>query len=136
MTLKSKSPIGYYGGKNGLWQYIKLLLKYSDIYQYIEPFAGGLSVLFNKKPHTKEVINDIDNRILIFWECCRSNFDELQDEIKNTLHHESLHKKASIILLEPYNYSIKMQAWAFWVQTQMSFSKKINGGFAHDNTVK
>lgn len=105
--------------------------------QYVEPFCGGLAVFFAKKPSSHEVINDIDNRVINFWKQCQTNFEPLQEKIKMTLHSEYYYKKAGDILRGGLENSTPLDfAWAFWVQTNMSFSAKIYGGFAfgNDNT--
>jgi len=136
MGLKTQSPISYYGGKSNMIPHILPLLRYNGTEQYVELFGGGLTVLFSKKPHKKEVVNDYDLRVATFWEACRDNFEPLQEEIQNTLHHEHYYTKADHILKNFGEYSQMWQAWAFWVQTQMSFSCQIAGGFAFDNSHK
>jgi len=44
---------------------------------YIEAFAGGLSLLFAKRPSTIETINDLDRRLITFWTMLRDKPEEL-----------------------------------------------------------
>jgi len=44
---------------------------------YVEPFAGGLSVLFAKPPAQLETVNDIDRDIMTFWRVLRDQPDDL-----------------------------------------------------------
>jgi DNA adenine methylase len=44
---------------------------------YIEPFAGGLSVLLTKPVSRMETVNDIDQRLMTFWRVLRDRPDDL-----------------------------------------------------------
>ena len=58
--------IKWHGGKGPLAS--KLVRLMAPHLHYCEPFAGGLSVLFNKDPTgISEVVNDIDGRLVGFW---------------------------------------------------------------------
>lgn len=126
-----KTPISYYGGKQNLVSEILPLIP--PHIQYVEPFCGGASLFWAKKPSQHEVINDYDLRVANFWEVLKTDFDELQYMIQTTLHHEVEHQRAKEILQNPIENKLTY-AWAFWVQTQMSFSHKVFAGFAFNNT--
>lgn len=126
-----KTPISYYGGKQNLLSEILPLIP--DHQQYVEPFCGGASLFWAKDPSYHEAINDSDERVINFWRVLQTDFDRLKQMIENTLHHELSHKKAKEILMLPISNPLEY-AWAFWVQTQMSFSHKIFAGFAFNNT--
>lgn len=122
-----KTPISYYGGKQNLVpELLKLIPSHT---QYGEPFCGGASLFWAKQPSKNEFINDADERVINFWRVLQSNFVELQTLIRATLHHELLHREAKEVLQAPITDPVKY-AWAFWVQTQMSFSFRLFGGFA------
>lgn len=124
-----KSPVAYYGGKmNLVSEILPLIPKHI---QYGEPFCGGASLFWAKKKSEHEFLNDVDLRVLNFWQVCQNDFEALQQRIKTTLHHEQEHKAAREILKKG-GQPVEM-AWAFWVQTQMSFGKVIFKGFAFDN---
>ena len=53
-----KSPVPYFGGKQRIAPWIVSLLPQHD--HYVEPFAGGLSVLLSKRPSRMETVNDLD----------------------------------------------------------------------------
>ncbi len=129
--LLMKTPISYYGGKQNLVEEILPMLP--KHIQYVEPFCGGASLFWKKRKSEHEVINDYDLRVANFWDVLRNDFERLQDLIQNTLHHEAEHQRAKDILQKPVEDKL-LFAWAFWVQTQMSFSHKIFAGFAFNNT--
>lgn len=132
-----KTPITYYGGKINMLNHILPRLDYSKK-QFVSLFTGGGAVEISKKRHDVEVWNDIDNKVINFWECLQDEklFLELEKKIKSTLHAESYHTKAQKIL-QAYksetNFSKVDRAWAFWVQTNMSFGNVMFGGFAFAN---
>lgn len=70
-----KSPVPYYGSKVHLAPRIARLLPPHD--HYIEPFAGGLSVLFAKERSLVETVNDIDRELVTFWRVLRDRADDL-----------------------------------------------------------
>ena len=76
-------PFAYYGGKTRLAKQIIELIP-ADRSTYVEPFAGSLAVLLRKQPHTYEVVNDLDDRLVGFWRTLRDRPDELQHALTNT----------------------------------------------------
>lgn len=128
-----KTPISYYGGKQRLVPEILPLIPRHT--QYVEPFCGGAAVFWAKKPSAHEVINDLDGRVVNFYRVLQTRFAELQQMIRGTLHSEAEHKKAKAVLALEDADPIE-RAWGFWVQTNMSFGKKIGAGFAFSNAVE
>jgi DNA adenine methylase len=70
-----KSPVPYFGGKQSIADWIVRLLPDHD--HYVEPFCGGLSVLFAKRPSRMETVNDLDGELMTFWRVLRDRPDEL-----------------------------------------------------------
>ena len=91
--MSSKSLIPYYGGKSQLadWIIRHFPKDYRDLH-YVEPFAGGLSVLFKKDKSRLESINDLDNMLINFYEVLKDK--EMSKELfkiaETSLHSESL----------------------------------------------
>lgn len=99
---------------------------------YCEPFFGGGAVFFAKKPAKLSAINDINDMAINFYRVLKSHFVELNEMIQGTLHSESEYNRAKALLKENTGTDIE-RAWAFWVQTNMSFGKKMFAGFACSN---
>lgn len=70
-----KSPVPYFGSKQRIAPWIASLLP--DHGHYVEPFAGGLSVLLAKTPSPMETVNDLDGELMTFWRVLRERPDEL-----------------------------------------------------------
>jgi DNA adenine methylase len=64
------TPIRWHGGKHYLAKRIIALMP--PHIHFVEPFAGGLSVLLAKNPEgVSEVVNDLQGRLVNFWRVLR-----------------------------------------------------------------
>ncbi len=79
-----KPPMPYYGGKQRIAADIVATFPPHD--HYVEPFAGGLSVLLAKPPAKHETVNDLDERLVTFWRVLRDRPDELITQCTFTPH--------------------------------------------------
>lgn len=69
-------PLSYIGGKNRLAkQIIEIFPKHTA---YVEAFAGGAQVFFQKEPSKVEVLNDLDGEIVNFYRVCQNHHEELR----------------------------------------------------------
>lgn len=126
-----KTPISYYGGKQNLVKTILPLIPRHRI--YCEPFFGGGAVYFAKRPAKLSAINDTSNWAITFYRQLQDHFGELNAMIQGTLHSEAEFNRAKDILKSDQPQSDLDIAWAFWVQTNMSFGKIMFAGFASSN---
>lgn len=85
-------PITYYGGKTRLAGRIAELLP--DHAHYVEPFAGGLSVMLAKPPSRMETVNDLDSDLMTFWAVLRNRPDDLARACALTPHSRAEHAAA------------------------------------------
>lgn len=75
-------PLKWHGGKYYLAPRIVALMPPHT--HYVEPFAGGLSVLLAKNPEgVSEVVNDLDGELTNFWRVLQC--DESYDHLKRVL---------------------------------------------------
>jgi DNA adenine methylase len=75
MTTAVRSPIPYFGSKQRIAPWIVSLLPPHE--HYVEPYAGGLSVLLAKQPSRMETVNDLDGELMTFWRVLRDRPTEL-----------------------------------------------------------
>lgn len=95
-----KPMIKYAGGKSGEIEVIKKFIpEFSG--KYIEPFLGGGALYFFLEPE-KAVINDINSRLIEFYQGVSNDYDRIKKElsalenvyIKNRQEYEEDKKKA------------------------------------------
>jgi DNA adenine methylase len=128
-----KPPISYYGGKQRMASKIIPLIPKHTV--YVEPFAGGAAVLF-KKPwpdvsnnnHYREVINDIDSRLINFYRVLRDPVlgNTLYAMLKLTGHSREEHQTARC---HEYGSDTLKDAWAYYVNVTQSFGHELNAGW-------
>lgn len=71
-TVTINPPLKWHGGKHYLANRIIALMPPHLV--YVEPFAGGLSVLLAKNPDgVSEVVNDLNGGLSNFWEMLRND---------------------------------------------------------------
>lgn len=130
-TIKYKTPLVYYGGKQRISEWICKMIPKHRI--YCEPFFGGGAVFFTKTPSFLEVINDKNECLVNFYLQCQNNFEKLAAEIKTTLHSESMYLRARQI----YNGNIKVddieKAVATWIVFTQSRLASAKAGWRYDN---
>lgn len=71
----TQTPIPYFGGKQILAPWIASMLPEHE--HYVEPFCGGLSVLLAKPPCRMETVNDLDQRLMVWWRVLRDRPEDL-----------------------------------------------------------
>jgi DNA adenine methylase len=133
-----KTPITYYGGKQKLVNVILPLIPKHNL--YCEPFCGGAAVFWAKEKSYVEVINDMNGHVINFYRVMKNDFAILKYLISSTPHSRKVHREAEFILKNAEHFSDVKRAWAFWVQTNMSFGSRMFGGYAYerksDKTIK
>lgn len=127
-----KPAFSYYGGKQRMLPNILPLIPKHTV--YVEPFAGGASVFFGKSmpnvgssDHYREVLNDLDGRIVNFYRVCqdKNKRRELLDRLAFTPYARDEHRRA----LHDDQKTDVDKAWAWFVNVQMSFSNTPSSGW-------
>ncbi len=122
-----RAPLTYYGGKQRLAKRIVSMIPPHKM--YVEPFFGGGAVFFKKNPSKVEVINDINDRIITFYQAIQGDHEALFTAIKNTPHSETLHKLAREIYNQRTDYDQVGMAWAVWHMTNAAFTGSPHGSW-------
>jgi DNA adenine methylase len=122
-----KTPIAYYGGKQKMLKHILPLISAHTC--FVEPFAGGLALFFNKSPSKVECINDINGELINFYKVIKHNFNELYYLLEETLYSKLQYKEAKNIYNNPDNYDNIKRAWAVWVLCNEGYGGGINKGW-------
>jgi DNA adenine methylase len=101
-----RGPLKYYGGKGNLLHHLQQYVPYART--YVEPFCGGASLFFVRRPSPVEVLNDINQDVVALFrvlrdpemfgrfygkavltpysraefEHCRATFEQCKDEVE------------------------------------------------------
>jgi DNA adenine methylase len=127
-----RTPITYYGGKQGMLKYIRPLIPEHSL--YCESFAGGAAVFFDKQPVRVNVINDLNGELINFYRTVVTNLSELRSEVNKTLHCRSQHQHAWHIYNHPDYFTAVQRAWAVFILSKMGFSGQLSSSFGFDRT--
>ena len=112
----------YSGGKQRIASdIIRLFPKGYEKLHYIEPFAGGLAVLFKKNRSKLETISDKDKNVYNFYKILRERPDELKTQCYWKPYGKNEMKEAQGIFRQPEGHDDLKRAWAFWVMCVTGF---------------
>lgn len=100
---------------------------------FVEPYAGGLSVLLANDPEgVSEVVSDTNGRLTNFWQCMadRDAFDKLQRfALAQPTFNEILYQQACLKLATPCkappNKACAPCGWAFFIACRMSLAGRM-----------
>lgn len=101
---------------------------------YTEPFAGGAALLFalpmrsGNADYRVEAINDLNGLVANCYRMAREQPVEFQRLLELTPHSQEEHNRAKLLCKDPTDNALEM-AWAFYVNINQSFAKKLNGGW-------
>jgi DNA adenine methylase len=109
-----RPAVRYYGGK---WRIGKWIIDQFPAHScYVEPFAGGASVLLQKAPAKHEVLNDINDDVINFFDVLRSQTGELIRQIQLTPYARQELRRAQFPADNPLE-----QARRFYIRSWQSF---------------
>ncbi|SRR6266536_5978100 len=129
---KINSPFGYFGSKNKIA--LQLCRDLPPHNCWVEAFCGSASLTLRKKQAPIEVINDIDNDIVNFFEQLRNNHEELCRLISLTPYAE---QELILARINGYDVSNLEKARRFLIQSMMAINGVFGeerGGFSYSNS--
>lgn len=119
-----KAPFPWFGGKSKVahivWHYL------GDVDNYVEPFAGSLSVLLKRRTAPKaETVNDKDAYICNFWRALQNAPDEVAHYANNPVNESDLTarhiwlvntgaERVARLDGDPDYYDAKVAGWWVW----------------------
>lgn len=130
-TIKYKTPLVYYGGKQRIADWICSMIPKHRI--YCEPFFGGGAVFFTKAPSFLEVINDKNECLINFYLQIQNNFEKLAAGIGTTLHSETMFIRAKRIYDGDIQVDDLEKAVATWIVFTQSRLASAKAGWRWDN---
>jgi len=119
-------PFRWFGGKGLL---INKLLPWVGLGKiYVEPFCGGASLFWNKRPHPVEVLNDLNRDVINVFRCLQDGkaFERLAHRLTWTPYSLAEFRRA-LEILEGGESDWVARAWAFLVAYGQGF-----GGMAFE----
>lgn len=125
-----RTPITYYGGKQTMLPAILPLVPQHEV--YTESFCGGAALFFAKAPAPAEIINDLNQELVNFYNVAQLNYDDLKPLIDATLHSRDTHAHARHIMQYPSFFTPEQRAWAVWACCKMGFASRLDGSFGYD----
>ena len=87
-----KAVLKYPGAKNRIADWICSYIPEHKV--YLEPYAGSLAVLFNKKPCHIETVNDLHGEVVNYFRILRDQPDKLSRLIELTPYSRAEYEKA------------------------------------------
>lgn len=123
------SAIKWHGGKSYL---AKLLVAMMPPHlHYVEPYAGGLSVLMEKEPEgVSEVVNDLNGDLMAFWRVLayEDSFTQFKRYVECVPFSEESFDHAKYVLDDPAEYasmSATYKSAAFFVVCRQSLAGRM-----------
>lgn len=97
---------------------------------YVEPFAGGASLFFAKRPSKLEVLNDTNQDLINLYWIAQTRKEEFIKYLDGVPYSEDWHSKAKN---DPPKDDLE-RAVFFYINICMSFVNKLDGGFGLSKT--
>lgn len=129
---KINAPFGYFGSKNKIA--LQLCNELPPHNCWVEAFCGSAAITLRKEPAPIEVINDIDNEIVNFFEQLRNNHNALCEAIELTPYAE---EELNVARIHIENLSNLERARRFLVQSMMAINGlfgQARGGFSYSDS--
>lgn len=129
---KVNAPFGYFGSKNKIA--LQLCSELPPHNCWVEAFCGSAAITLRKTPAPIEVINDIDNEIINFFNQLRNNHNALYNAIELTPYAEEELNRARIPV---EGLSELERARRFLVQSMMAINGLFGdakGGFSYSDS--
>ena len=130
--IRLKTPITYYGGKQGMLKHIIPLIPEHTLYN--EAFAGGAALFFAKSAVKVNVINDLNGELVNFYRTIVTDYPALKLKLSESLHSRLQHEHAWYVYNHSTFFSNVERAWAVFVLSKLGFAGQLTGVFGFDKS--
>lgn len=113
------------GGKTRLLKHLLPLLSEKPHRTYVEPFAGGAAVLFNRSPAKVEVINDMHRELITLYRVVTHHLDEFVRQFRWIL--SSREEFSRFKATSPDALTDIQRAVRFFYLQKLTFGGKVHG---------
>ena len=136
-TRKLRGPMKTHGGKHYLAR--RIIALFPPHVRFVEPYAGGLSVLLNKTPASYEIAGDVNPDLIGFWRVLRNQGDELEDCLRCLVYAEETFQAAKAFMgsadradVSALDRAVNYVAWNRMSRgglgTDFAWSERLRGG--------
>lgn len=128
IKFRVRPVLNYYGGKGWMARRIIELIPDSEV--FVEPFAGGLSVLLNKCKYGREIVGDLNPGLIHLYETLRDHAGILIDRLRAIPYSREVFTKAlsAGVVEDPIERALN-----FLIKYRMSFGG-MGRKFGNDST--
>jgi len=125
-----RSPIIWFGGKGLLVHKIMPFIEHCPHHTYVEPFGGGASLLFAKRPSPVEVYNDIDEGLANFFRVLADPelFPQFERRVQATPYSRAIYNECRDSWREQTDPVLRACQW--FVVARQSFSGRFESGWS------
>jgi DNA adenine methylase len=126
----ARPALRYFGGK---WKIASWIVSHLPLHDcYVEPFAGGASVLLNKQVSPVEVVNDLDGAVINFFQVLRSRPADLIRAIELTPYARSEYVASLAPSDDPLEWARRVYVWS---HQSLGGYRKLPGGWRFQRSV-
>jgi DNA adenine methylase len=120
------------GGKRRLLKHLLPIIEGVPHRCYVEAFAGGAAVLFEREPARVEVLNDINGELVRLYRCVQHHLDEFVRQFRWALTSREMFAWAQ--MQHPETLTDIQRAARFFYLQKLTFGGKVHGqsfGYHH-----
>lgn len=121
MSVKARPVVPWMGGKRRLAAAI--IEAFPEHQCYVEVFAGGAAVLFEKEPSKVEVLNDINGELINLYRVIQHHLDEFMRQFRWALTSRQMYEWEK--MKPPYTLTDIQRAARFFYLTKLGFGARL-----------
>ena len=124
-----RAPISYYAGKARIAPDVAALISAAEGDTYVEACAGSLAVLYRKRLHALEVVNDVDETLMNFWRVLKFQPEALLARADHDgLYHEGVLERARLVTFDKQQPDLE-RAWGLFYMSHATYGSLLDAPF-------